>query len=208
MSTIIYITVNFYCIYLIVNIYLNVASRRKEVVKLKKVYTMSDTIKVGEEGTKKIEDFLRKNNAHIHIINVEKESYYQSKDIDLIWLYKKRNGSIVSTTLEVKTDRYQPTNFFFEVYSSVETGSQGCFMYSEADYFAYYYINHHLLFLLPLKEVREWVLANKDDFKEITARNKLNDTTYFHSLGYLVNVQSLIAAFKDNPKFKQIHITL
>ncbi|MEW6499503.1 MAG: hypothetical protein AB1589_44625, partial [Cyanobacteriota bacterium] len=69
-----------------------------------------------------------------------------------IWATQK--GEVL---VEVKGDRWNRTNnFFFETHSNLEKGTMGCFLYTEADWLFYYFVNTRLLYKLPMPKTRDW----------------------------------------------------
>jgi hypothetical protein len=115
-------------------------------------------------GTELIFNFLQNQKSTIKIINVENDIDYQKKDIDLIKI-RELNSEVKETAIEIKVDNYYRTgNYFFETLSNVERGTDGCFMYSEATYLFYYFLNVEL-HIFNFSKAREWFIANRDRFK-------------------------------------------
>ena len=105
-----------------------------------KSYSMKETMKIGDEGMSIVRHFLETHPSHINFFNVEKDKAYQNVDIDFLWTYWN-NGQPIQSTCELKTDTYKTQNFFFETHSNLTKGTPGCFMYTEAKFLFYYFIN-------------------------------------------------------------------
>src|SRR5688572_18958518 len=74
---------------------------------------------------------------------------WQRRGVD-IWWYREDKSEPVA--VEVKGDRwYRTGNFFLETSSNVELGTPGCFVKTESDVFAYYFVDSFELHLLPTK---------------------------------------------------------
>ncbi|MDF5729747.1 MAG: hypothetical protein PUP92_17495 [Rhizonema sp. PD38] len=92
-------------------------------------YSMNNGMQVAKKATSDITTWLLNKSETINVQNVEHNSNYQKKDIDLIWTTQK--GDIL---VEIKGDRWHDSgNFFFETHSNFERGTPGCFMYTEAN---------------------------------------------------------------------------
>lgn len=149
-------------------------------------YGFTPMLRIGEIAVKEVEEYLNNMEETIEVINVEDDAEYQKKDIDLIWRYKM-NGRKYEQRIEVKGDRYHHTgNFFLETISNIERNNPGCFMYSEADYFFYYFVETRELNVIPLRRAREWFKNNIDRFEEKFLSTKVGNYTYYTSAGRLV----------------------
>jgi hypothetical protein len=121
-----------------------------------KRYGFTDAYAVAHEGTAHITKWLKSLSITRNLTNVEDVSKYQTKDIDLIWETQKATYQV-----ELKVDRYQTGNFFFETRSNTERGTPGCFLYTEADLLFYYFLPVKQLYILPMPGVREWFLNHQ-----------------------------------------------
>lgn len=120
--------------------------------------------------------------------NVELDRAFQLIDVDLLWCYEK-DGKEYVRKVEVKGDRYcDSPNFFFEVVSNMNKMSPGCFMYSEAHYFFYYFPETKELNILPLKKVREWFMEHEDEFRVVYLKTSTTlSKTLYQTKGRLVS---------------------
>lgn len=159
-----------------------------------KQYSMQETLTVADEGAVIIEDFLNSYPASISVINVEKDKRYQTLDIDFLWVIKELEKKETVKRIELKVDRYTSANFFFETHSNLTKQTPGCFMYTEADYLFYYFIEKEELYVLPVEPVRQWFLANLDRFEEKHLQTKRESgAVLYGSSGRLVPIKTLMA---------------
>jgi DNA adenine methylase len=129
-------------------------------------YTMKDTLRAADRAAQEIEAFLRARPETTRVQNVETDPEYWEMDVDLIW--ETRRGTY---KVEIKGDRlgHKTGNFFFETHSNRERGTPGCFLYSAADLFFYYFIETGTLYILPLPNARAWFLERQQEFEERAA---------------------------------------
>jgi hypothetical protein len=159
---------------------------------------MKDMLEVSTKAARDIENYLSNNFHYIKVINVEKVSKYQLKDIDLVLITPDKN-----VTIEIKADRWNKTgNFFFETLSNEEKGTLGCFLYSEADFLYYYFINTKTLYSLPMIKSREWFLANISRFKEVKTRTKVRNS-FYTTVGRIVPI-SVVLKEVDGIKIMEV----
>lgn len=126
---------------------------------------MNETMNVANKAARDIENFLRNVPETLQVINVEKDPVYQEKDIDLLYIFKNKCGNEKRTTIEIKGDRHHYTgNYFFETHSNLQKNTPGCFMYTEADFLFYYYVEKKELHILPVQNTRKWFLEHIDEF--------------------------------------------
>ncbi len=146
-------------------------------------YTMHDALEVAKLATADIEAWLRSQPETIDIINVEDDPQFQCRDIDLIWT--RHNGE---TLIEIKGDRWNKTrNLFFETHSNLEKGTPGCFLYTEADWLFYYFVNTRQLYKLPMPKTREWFLITMRRFQERSTKTPVG-SNYYTTVGRLVPI--------------------
>lgn len=163
-----------------------------------KSYSMDETSKIGYEGMEIVRHFIENHPSHVNFLNVEEDKFYQTKDIDFFWTYCKE-GQYFQSSCELKTDTYTTKNFFLETHSNIELGKPGCFMYTEAQFFFYYFINKEELYVMHTETVRNWFLQNMHRFTEKFLNTKSNDGSkrYYRSAGRLVPIPTLLAECGD-----------
>ena len=125
-------------------------------------YGMNEAVGVAVQAAADVEAWLRLLPNTVGVQNVENDPAFQQRDIDLIW---QTQGAAYE--IEVKGDRWDKTgNFFLETHSNEERGTPGCFLYTEANYVFYYFVQTHVLYILPMPETRDWFLEQIDTFRE------------------------------------------
>lgn len=153
---------------------------------------MKDASETARIGTEHVVGYLQTQSTTVQIENVEDDEHYRSKDIDLIWAREFR-GVSKKVLIEVKVDNYYQTgNYFFETFSNVEKNTPGCFMYSEADYFFYYFL-HREIHVIELATARAWFIENMDNFPSKRTTTPVGQG-FYHTEGRLVKRAALQAA--------------
>lgn len=148
-------------------------------------YKMKESLEVSEIASKEVKKYLESLEITTGVISVEKNKKYQNQDIDFLWFYKK-DGIEHMKKIEVKADRYSHTgNFFIETVSNIKKNTPGCFIYSKADYFFYYFIDTKELNIIPLLKARSWFLNNIHNFKKAKTSTVVGNGRYY-SWGRLV----------------------
>lgn len=150
-------------------------------------YTMEETSEVARKASLEIEIWLLSLSETIHVRNVEDDPLYRRIDVDLLW-YNQYGPYKV----EIKADRYYQTgNLFFETYSNWESGTPGCFLYTEADYLFYYFPTIRKLYILPMPKTRYWFQSNADRFRERSTRTPTR-TGFYTTVGRLVPIETVL----------------
>lgn len=161
-------------------------------------YNMQEVLDIAMQASQEIETWLlhRRDlgqNNIVSVENVENIQQYQEIDVDLIINYEN-----TQTLVEIKADRYHGTgNFFFETISNVERDTLGCFLYTEANYIFYYFIEIQTLYILPMPQVRAWFLNNIDNFQERRVRTPVGNGNYYTTVGRLVPIASVVQEFEN-----------
>lgn len=150
-------------------------------------YTMHEAQKVAKLAAIDIEVWLRSQPETISVVNVENDPDYQRRDIDLIWT--TQTGEIL---IEIKGDRWNKTrNLFFETHSNLERNTPGCFMYTEADWLFYYFVNTRQLYKLPMPKTREWFNITMRRFRERSTTTPVGKS-YYTTVGRLVPISTVM----------------
>lgn len=150
-------------------------------------YTMHDAQQVAKLAATDISAWLLSKPETISVVNVEDDPDYQRRDIDLIWT--TQTGEIL---IEIKGDRWNKTrNLFFETHSNLERGTPGCFMYTEADWLFYYFVNTRQLYRLPMPKTREWFLITMRRFRERSTTTPVG-SSYYTTVGRLVPITTVM----------------
>lgn len=160
-------------------------------------YTMAEQLKKAYQANQEITTYLESWPNTIEVINVENDKEFQKKDIDNIWRFMQ-DGKEVTWYIEVKGDTvYGPGNYFIETVSNAKKNTPGCFLYSEADYFFYYFLEVKQLHVIPLLPAREWFLKHQDEFEERKPNTDGNYGNHFYeSKGSLVPRERMIREVK------------
>lgn len=149
-----------------------------------KIHKFNNSLEKSKRGTQIILEYLQKRPHIKEVVDVQDDVLYQEDDIDLLALLN--DGS--KKTIEIKVDSYyyKSKNIFWEEKSCVETNASGCFMYSKADLFFYYFYPGDVLYIFPIKKVRKWYLQNQLRFQQKTIKNWRYDKTTYTSLGRII----------------------
>ena len=150
-------------------------------------YSMVEGLGVANKASADIEAWLRTKPETIDVVNVENDPDYQRRDIDLIWI--TQTGQML---VEIKGDRWEKTrNFFFETHSNQEKGTPGCFLYTEADWLFYYFVNTRELYRLPMPKTREWFKITMRRFRERSTTTSVGNSHYT-TVGRLVPITTVM----------------
>lgn len=157
-------------------------------------YNMNEVLDVAKQASSQIEEYLRNLKNTVDVINVEDDINYQKKDIDIVWKLIDSKGIEREVTIEVKGDRWDKTgNYFFETISNKSKNTPGCFMYTEADYIYYYFVNTRELNRIPVKKTRKWFERNKHKFKECQTSTPVGNNEFYITVGRLVRKETVQA---------------
>ncbi len=159
---------------------------------------MREGAQVAQRASTEIEAWLREWHGTVDVENVEGDEDYQKIDVDLLWTTIARDY-----TIEIKADRWHETgNFFLETASNKEKGTPGCFLYTEADFLFYYFVEPRKLYILPRPRVREWFLKNIDRFEQRETTTPVGGQHYT-TVGRIVPIEAVL---KEVPgvKVKQL----
>jgi hypothetical protein len=132
-----------------------------------RTYIFEKSDEHGKDGVKIIESYLKRLRQTRHVRNVESDPVYRMKDIDLLWTYLDDNQLEITVSIEVKSDRqYATGNYFLETISNEQKGTPGCFLYTEADFVYYFFIDKKELHIFKMPETRDWFLQHMNRFRE------------------------------------------
>lgn len=126
--------------------------------------------------------------------DVQADPRFQHRGVDLLW---DRPGR-APLGVEVKGDRsgHRRGNFFFELVSNAERDAPGCFLYSEADFLAYVFLDVREVNWLPLKPVRDWFLPRAKAYPLKTTKTRTGAIVYT-TVGAIVPVREVRAALGE-----------
>lgn len=151
-----------------------------------KTYEMNEGLDIAKIGEERIVQWYKDTYGDrlTAVIDVRDVVEYQNKDIDFIF---EIDGKPV--TVDVKTDRYKTGNYYFETVSNTTTGSLGCFYGSEADFWAYYFVELGKFALIPMKKAQEWFKKHEKYYTNNgnqPATRDANGKILYYSFGYKV----------------------
>lgn len=151
------------------------------------MYTMHDALEIAKLASFDISHWLRSQPETITVVNVEDDPNFQRRDIDLIW-----TTQTCEINVEVKGDRWDRTrNFFFETHSNLEKGTPGCFLYTEADWLFYYFVNTRQLYKLPMPRTRDWFNITMRRFRERSTTTPV-ENNHYTTVGRLVPITAVM----------------
>lgn len=157
-------------------------------------YSMGSASEVAVQAAHMIEALLNKHPATVAVTNVEDDPVYRAKDIDLLWQVNTANGQLKTVRIEVKGDRWHKSgNYFFETCSNTGKGTPGCFMYTEADYVYYLFVEERELHILPMPATRVWFTKHLSEFRERETSTPVGDGKFYVTVGRLVPRKRVLA---------------
>lgn len=154
-----------------------------------KQYEFHDKLSEAKEGEELVLNYLISLPYVVEVEDVRDLDKYRQKDIDfIVHVYNENTKKFSYETVEVKTDTYFRTgNIFAETVSNMSLNTKGCFLKTECDYLYYLFSPQNILYILPMKKVREWFYQNYDSFP--TKKTSTCDTqgkVLYESLGKLI----------------------
>jgi hypothetical protein len=159
---------------------------------------MRTVSRIGKEAAVAIARWLRSLPETVAVADVEDQPSWQEVDVDLLWIYQDANLDLCTVRIEVKADRWDTSgNFFFETVSNQGRGSEGCFLYTEADYVYYYFINSQRLFILPMPQTRDWFL------RETETSTPTQDGDFYITVGRLVPIDVVV---REVPGVREVRL--
>lgn len=161
-----------------------------------KEHAIQYTASVARRAAADVTDFLRTFWAQtVAVHNVEDDPAYQEHDVDLLWTLLDKDGALRVIPVEIKGDSYHRTgNFFFETVSNEGRGTEGCFLYTRADWLFYYFIESGALYCLPMHAARPWFEENLHRFQERRTSTPVdNGRRHYITVGRLVPIQTVLA---------------
>lgn len=159
-------------------------------------YSVTQTFQVAHHATRELCAWLWTRPETIDVHSVEDDPAYQKLDVDLLWSTEK-----ASYQVEIKADRlgHRTGNLFFETISNKEKQTPGCFLYTSAHLFFYYFTESRKLYILPMPATRTWFLSRLDQFPE-------RETTTPIPGGYYTTVGRLVSLALLCQEVKGLHI--
>ena len=163
-----------------------------------RTYTMQESTQVASRATADITHWLQNLPRTISIENVEDDPHYQKLDVDLLVTTDRGESK-----LEIKGDRYHKTgNFFFETHSNRENNTEGCFLYTAADWLCYYFVEISLLYLLPMPQTRDWFLNHIERFQSKSTTTPIRGGGHYTTVGRLVPIAVVLQEVPEVKRYQ------
>lgn len=117
----------------------------------KKIYTFSESLKVGAQGEEIVKKFLQNmNNVH-KVVDMANNNLFYHKDVDFVVEFEDRSKQMV----EIKTDVYTSGNIYYETISNEGYNVDGCMEKTSAHWLLYYFITLDKLYVLKMDTYRK-----------------------------------------------------
>jgi hypothetical protein len=142
-----------------------------------------------------VADYLRSKENTLSVVPATVEQQ-KTEDIDFIWT-RSISGEPVERSVEVKVDTmiHRTGNFAFETISNELRLSVGCFMRSQAHWFAYVSNETRTMWVMEMKAVRDWFITTHTEqprlFQPFQTFTKVADGIHYSTFGRLVPVEVL-----------------
>lgn len=129
--------------------------------------------------------------------DVSRHPDYEKRGIDIV--HVTHDG--VTTTIDVKGDRYPERNFFFESWSVAEERIEGCLLTSEADLWYYLFLQTGMAYVLRIPPTRAWfrmsITKRRLPFPEKNVLNNDPEKGRYTTKGYPVPISLVERELKD-----------
>lgn len=118
--------------------------------------------------------YLESLDRTVGVIDVRGNQYFKDKGIDLVYLYITKKGMATMTIcinedLDSKNSRY-----VFETDYRVKEVKQNSFLFSEADFYFYYFEKNRELNMIPLSKAKASFIAQMSKFKDAETKAVVN----------------------------------
>lgn len=161
-----------------------------------KIYNFKESVKIGENGEKKIIEYVENTLGGI-VEDVRDKFMFRQNDIDILVTYKYATDPVA---VEIKNDTYTSGNFFFETKSCIETNTPGCLYKTKAKQLYYYFENFNELYIIDMPSFLKWFEDNKSRFKRKEVKNYRRNGSIYTTEGYIFSKSYMEATFKEYRK--------
>lgn len=163
-----------------------------------RAYTMRGVLGAAERAVELTGTLLQWHDPASRVHDVQDDPRFQHRGIDLLW--EHRGGKL--TSIEVKGDRHaRRQTYFFELVSNVEKNTPGCFLYSEADWLLYVFLETREVHQLPLPAVRQWFLGKENTFPLRKANTQMG-THFYTTVGATVPISDVMRNISDAKRYR------
>lgn len=155
------------------------------------LYTMEGNSTAAQLASRRVEEYLVSRSDTFLVDNVEEDKNYQEIDVDFVW-YRVNpvDDEMMEFKVEVKGDRQNTKNFFFETVSNLEKGTPGCILYTEADLLFYVFLSDYSLYVIKVSELRDWLKNNEEKYEHKNVGTMVGDSWYT-SVGIPVPIKDI-----------------
>lgn len=166
----------------------------KGMEKESNIASFEERLAVESEHMERVQSFLYAREETVGIAEATLEEQ-KRLDVDFHWL-RTMDDSLEQVKVEVKFDTqgHATGNFAFETVSNELRSSAGCILRSEADLLFYYFCESRELWVMGMREVREWFLeemaSTKNRFRSFETYTE-RDGLVYPSYGRLVPLVDL-----------------
>jgi len=150
-----------------------------------KDHRFAQSLEVGAGGEALVLAFIRSLSSVAQAEDVSAAPEYRKIDVDFIVHTLK--GDILYYELKTEPTAHKTKNLFFEFLSNEEYGTEGCFLYSEADYWISFVPQSGDLYIFPLQECRAYIKKSYKFYTKKRVRN-IAENSQYHSVGYAVPI--------------------
>jgi hypothetical protein len=140
-------------------------------------YSFPAVAKVGAWAEEQIA--LRFEQSGWRVDRVQKDPFGRGMDFDLV--VESPVGGVF--LIEVKGDRYTTGNLYVEEVSNADKGTPGCLLYSQADWFAYYYVTLGVCYMIPARAFQTWAARRLQDYPTKQVRTGQAGKVQYNSTG-------------------------
>lgn len=153
--------------------------------------TFDKRLRDSRDGVETVAGFFRGGRFVREVLDLQSDpKFFSQGDLAVVW--ETESGESFRTLVEVKVDDWSERtgNFFFETLSSVEAGTPGCFLATEADYMAYF-VRPGRIFIIEMAPARAWFLANMERFRKRQTKTPFRPgcNRGYTTEGRLVNIE-------------------
>lgn len=154
------------------------------------MYTMKENVTFEKIGTYDVENIFLKDMLSAQVIGVQDIDYYRKQDVDFLVFC---NGNRHKVELKVDSMGDVTGNIFCETISNTTKCTDGCFVYTECDFWLYYLVNTKTLYMFHMNMFREWVLGQEDGvWRKRRTSTAIGNGDSYQTEGLLVPISEIL----------------
>lgn len=154
-------------------------------------HVFAESVQVGSEGEKIIELFINTLKSVSNVENVTEDVDYRAIDVDFV--VTTLSGDKIYYELKTEPTAHRTGNFFYEYICNVKRDTEGCFIFSQADFWMSFIPQSGLLYIFPLEKYREYVLEKAKNLPLLLVHN-----TGKYTKGKVLNIQKVCKDVQHN----------